>query len=795
MYFRDIHGQTYNFLHKPTFIPRIRQGKVNHTLLLALCGLTARYSRHPSIYCSIPHQAGDHFIAEARKALSDEFDEPTIETIQAVIFIVQNDFFRSKSKKAMIYVSLAIRMATTLELHNEPRDPNMSFLEREARRRTYWSLIILDRLAHSGPHWQVHLRTDTLQIQLPCKDYNFEHNIPVITETLHGTTPPLIRTVESSSSHTPKGENGMFAYAVIVTILWCDINKYVMEGYKSETIPPWREGSTYHALETRLQNLFASIPKEYQYTRDNLQALDSISQGTALVHLHNGLLVSLCFLSRSMYPFNYKQMKFDEPPPKAFLERSATNIMACAKAQSSMVEDVLALEDFAIAPFVAFGVFAVSSVHIANSFSSDPIVALTAKNSLAVNLKLLVIMREYYYSIGVWCILLKDRYFQKAKRHKLKQGSIKFNGSITASIRSSEGSEKKLVGDSGVMDGFSRPGTPPVVYAPEELMSVAANKQNEPGRPSSPEEITQQTELESPMPAYDGESWQVKESTDNFKHLQQQAFARTWKRAVPQAYEHSKHSEQKDSDASPNKRAKIDKPPTQILNSGISEPTSPSQFAEIFTMPTHSGKLNVVNTPIPRHVAASASAAEPLTATAPEEPMRNIISMTNVPVFPDSSGEWLNSLELSEFTQFANDDRADFDDRNNPVHWFDGKIQQDEEVPELYETVTKEANESNVEDDDEEDEERAKSGNISNTQTKWLDLPTDYSMMSNLESTQSQRDLESTLASSRADTLGHNLPPTPQTQSLLDEIFQQVAHENFTLHEATSDSPESLSPS
>ena len=39
-----------------------------------------------------------------------------------------------------------------------------------------------------------------------------------------------------------KSEKGMYAYIVIVTILWCDINKYVMEGYKNETLPPWKEG-------------------------------------------------------------------------------------------------------------------------------------------------------------------------------------------------------------------------------------------------------------------------------------------------------------------------------------------------------------------------------------------------------------------------------------------------------------------------------------------------------------------------------------------------------------------------
>lgn len=719
--------------------------------------------------------------------MSKEFDEPTIETIQAVIFIVQNDFFKHKSKKAMIYVSLAIRMATTLELHNEPHDPNMTFLERESRRRTYWSLIVFDRLAHSGPHWQVHLRTDTLQIQMPCRDYYFENNIPVITETLHGTMPPPIRGNASSPSVVKKGEKGIHAYIVIGIILWCEINKYVMEGYKSETIPPWKEGSTYHALETRLQNLFATIPKEYQYSRENLLALDSTNHGTALVHLHNELLVSLCFLSRSMYPFNYKQMKFDEDPPKAFLERAATNIMACAKAQSSMIEDVLALDDFNMAPFVGFGVFAVSSVHIANSFSPDPAIALAAKNSLAINLKFLVIMREYFYIVGVWCIILKERYFQKAQRHKLKQSSINFNGSITDSIRNSESGEPKQETEGGLADGFSRPGTPPVVYAPPELMSVAANKQSEPANETSSSNEPSRSGTSSPQPKFE-EKWQGKRNMDSINELQQQAFARTWKRAVPQSYE--PQPTETNMGLYPNKKVKLEK--THVTDFQMSasnfEPASPSQFADILTrpsmpsssapIPSHPAIIPTVHAPVP-------SRPSPQPATASVSPIASITAKPDhnnslqVPdnnnqgtgnnknnILLDTSGEWLNSLELHDFTQFAHDSRASFDDRNNPVHWFNGKQPMD--AASMFLPLDKQA-----------------SG-----QGDWMDMRDNEDGPPQLDDYVQSLDAGSTTPSSFS--AGFSFPHTPKTQNMLDEIFQQVARDAFPLHD-TTDSPESMS--
>lgn len=610
LYFRHVHGQTYSFLHKPSLIPRICKGQVNKALVLALCGLTARYSRHPAIANRVPYLAGEGFINDARRIISIEFDEPNLETIQAMIIIIQHDFFRSKGKKSMIYISMAIRMAATLELHEESPDPKLTFLEREQRRRTYWSLVVLDRLAHSGPHWHVQLRTDIIAIQLPCTDYCYEHSIPVITEKLNGDPPATIKLGRNSVYPTyPKGKLGLYAYIVKITILWCDINKYVMEGHKKEKIPPWKEGSIFHELETRLQTLFSELPKEYQYSRERLIALDTVNQGGALVHLHGELLMSLCYLNRVMYPYNYKKMKFDEPPPASFIERAAINIMASAKAQSSMIEDVLMMEDFNIAPFIGFGVFAVSSVHIANSFSKDPSVASAAKNNLAINLKFLVIMREYWYSVGVWCIILKDRYFQKAQRHKIKLQQEQYtkeghpSSRIPSKSKSSKKSalaksKRKLDGenadDSGaakdedgaskdedesmndvessdeegsklISDGFSRPGTPPLPYAPDGLMNVAANRSQQSGSSSgvsspglvsstapsvsssgnlntgdmrfstnTPDGLSSNNRA-SPNSALNAASVTISDQQAS-SDLSQASFARTWAKAVPQVY-------------------------------------------------------------------------------------------------------------------------------------------------------------------------------------------------------------------------------------------------------------------
>lgn len=874
LYFRNIHGQTYNFLHKPTFMPRIKEGRVNKTLLLALCGLTSRYSTHPAIATSTPYQAGEGFIAAARKSLSEQFDDPTLETVQALIFIVQNDFFKSKSKKAMIYVSLAIRMATTLELHLNSKDPNMSFIEHEERRRTYWSLLTLDRLAHSAPHWQLQLRTDTLEIQLPCKDYYYENNIPVITETLSGEYSNMAKATGTneatgnnnySSKYTNsvpavKSEKGMYAYIVIVTILWCDINKYVMEGYKNETLPPWKEGSTYHKLETRLQQLIESIPKEYEYSKENLISLDPTNQATALIHLHAQLRISLCSLSRSVYPFNYKVMKFDEEPPKAFLESAARSIMASANSLSSVIGDALTIEDIHVAPFIGFGVFTVSSVHIANSFSSDPAIVQAAKDHLATCLKFLVMMREYFYSVGVWCIILKDRYFQKARRHKTKANTKRSHfagkgdesndiqkaendeedsGAATSAIRARELKPESVV--SGA-DGFSRPGTPPVAYAPEELMNIAANK-NHNSHPSSgistpkldstghdeenlAREISRFTastnqanvEKTETKPGDDGDE------TNDERDLEK-SHARTWKRALPKMFDEplseQSLSQQQQQQRSATKqilllfptakRAKMaNKDDDGLLRKETSYTdgsmaVSPSHFTDILTRSAFSEPRGTSSTTkgssdtskkgtttgtshlssddgdfisIPAPGSLSTDGADN-TATTATSTTNNRSSSNMKNVLLENSGEWLNSLELLGMAHFA-DPKVPVPNMSNLTHWFGGKLEGTD--PSAESSGAAGARKSSAND--------TPKPKVAQPPMPELDFgDEEHDNTNNKEDGSSDSSKTATDTTTGMDDNEDGLKST----SLLDEIFGQVSQ--VILSSETSESPSSLSPS
>ncbi|KAK9240743.1 fungal-specific transcription factor domain-containing protein, partial [Lipomyces kononenkoae] len=186
LYFRYLNNQSYSFLHKPTFFPRLRAGQVNPLLVLTVCSVSARFSRHPQIMTQPRYAAGEPFLQEARKLLSQEFDEPTVETTQALLIMGFNDFCGLNGGRAAIYSGLSMRMAATLGLNKESDDPDLSWVDREIRRKTWWSVLVFDRLAHSGPKRSFLLMEEECQIQLPSSDHAFLNSIPVVTELLTG---------------------------------------------------------------------------------------------------------------------------------------------------------------------------------------------------------------------------------------------------------------------------------------------------------------------------------------------------------------------------------------------------------------------------------------------------------------------------------------------------------------------------------------------------------------------------------------------------------------------------------
>lgn len=179
IYFTHVNNQIYGFLHRPTFLRHIEEGKVPDGLLYSMCAISARFSpKH--VPPSLPRQstkekpayhAGEPYAIEARKLALREFDKPSIENVQTFLLLALHDFGCKKGQKAWMFAGMAIRMATALRLNREVDGDaigaenisgeesrlsqrvqesrasyreKVSWTEREIRRRTFWACFIVD---------------------------------------------------------------------------------------------------------------------------------------------------------------------------------------------------------------------------------------------------------------------------------------------------------------------------------------------------------------------------------------------------------------------------------------------------------------------------------------------------------------------------------------------------------------------------------------------------------------------------------------------------------------------------
>jgi hypothetical protein len=182
IYFTHVNNQTYGFLHRPTFLRHIEEGKVPDGLLYSICAISARFSAshappplpRQSSKETPAYHAGEPYAVEARRLALRDFDKPTVQNVQTLLLLALHDFGGKKGQKAWMFAGMAIRMASALRLSREidgdaigidnatGGPPNASELpfglpenrpssrekfswtEREIRRRTFWACFIMD---------------------------------------------------------------------------------------------------------------------------------------------------------------------------------------------------------------------------------------------------------------------------------------------------------------------------------------------------------------------------------------------------------------------------------------------------------------------------------------------------------------------------------------------------------------------------------------------------------------------------------------------------------------------------
>ncbi|KAL5353826.1 hypothetical protein ACLOAV_001870 [Pseudogymnoascus australis] len=164
-YFGRAHGKPYFLLDEGVIRSRAQAGTAPNGLLLALYAVGARYAVHPNGYHAAV-RLSEEYATRARAEVN--IDEPSIETLQALLLLSLSFIALGNGKKAYMLLGSGIGMAMALELHREA-DPRLKLSsgERSLRRRLFWSCYLMDRFASCGSKRPSMIPDSALILRLP----------------------------------------------------------------------------------------------------------------------------------------------------------------------------------------------------------------------------------------------------------------------------------------------------------------------------------------------------------------------------------------------------------------------------------------------------------------------------------------------------------------------------------------------------------------------------------------------------------------------------------------------------
>jgi len=431
-FFRHMDTQMPMF-HEATFMNQLRQNKISPILVYAMCAVSARYSNNPSILRDPPYKSGEPFAAIAlNKYLFDTFDYPSVEHVQGLILLTKHMYGIGKGPRAWMFTGMAVRMAQELGLHkvdesgSKPSNSSETFfIQKEIRRRTFWSCFLLDRFAACALGRPTLIDEDDCDVKLPCHEaiWNLERPFesPLIGEFFkdekinHGARLALTNT-------------GMSACLVSVTALLGRVCQHVNRSKPYDALPPWDPNSQFASLKNELDTWYRSLTPHYTYKKEKMQQLMADGLGTAFALVH--LLYCSAIVALNKPNIDLLQNEGVEDQHVEFMRASAERCSDAAQLISSIAEDINQYKCHHLCPFSLYPIFTTTQIHINNTYHLDIIIAEKAEKNLFINEELLKSMGPYWAMASKLLQIVVDMRKTLANNQRVRDVSFnKGNGS------------------------------------------------------------------------------------------------------------------------------------------------------------------------------------------------------------------------------------------------------------------------------------------------------------------------------------------------------------------------------
>lgn len=307
--------------------------------------------------------ASKYFGWHARRYMKEVFDSPTLQRIQAFTLLSSHEWGEGNNSRSFLYVGIAARMALVLGLGNESsicspedevEDESMKHIILESKRRTIWSVYMMDRCNSSGRERSPAIRIEDINVRLPSHENDFIFGNLESSLSYNDFNSLLKKQSLGNNSEivSEMKKIPILGFTIILFEIWAKIAKWVGEvGVKYEKTSPWISTSTFNSLTKSLDNLAEVLPQKYKYTEFNLKMHTELGTATHFGYFHGLYFLCRIFLNREYLFCN----------PNSFPENWWSNItvrlLTSLENISSLISELKLKNMMVIAPFTGFEVY------------------------------------------------------------------------------------------------------------------------------------------------------------------------------------------------------------------------------------------------------------------------------------------------------------------------------------------------------------------------------------------------------------------------------------------------------
>lgn len=401
VFFDQVYGQAYHVLHKPSYMRKLKAQTLPPVLILAVCAVSARFSTHPKLNTQPAFLRGEPWAAEARSIVLKRYEWPNITILTCLLLLGLHEFGTCYGGRSWALGGMAIRMAYALQLHrdldHDPCKPNsriqLSFVDREIRRRTMWACFLMDRFNSSGTDRPMFVKEETIEVQLPIKEQLFQLDMEGPTEDMEGNVPYPSSGEEGELSNA-RDNMGVAAYMIRSIAMWGRTIIYHCQGGRDrDPYQIWEPQAQFASLLKQSTEFIDNLPESLKFTQENLNAHETDGLANQFLFLHITSQQNILLLNHNAVQ-GHRPRRPRADPPRDFVETATKTAFEAANRISELLR---AAELYPVnAPFAGYCAFLSSTVQMAAAFSEDEAVASLAKKNLATNVRYLTKMKRYW---------------------------------------------------------------------------------------------------------------------------------------------------------------------------------------------------------------------------------------------------------------------------------------------------------------------------------------------------------------------------------------------------------------